>query len=149
MGGGGGLACRPNYWFISSSFFFASLYARRRLSAGHRLWGVCGEDGRVWSGFSTQMGMYKYGRTWKEVDVGTHTHCLVCVCADSRKSQSNEKRSGIPFWFDGKSKACLPRDEDGARGGEESGEIERKKKREPKNQEPRQPDRQTGARHEN
>lgn len=112
---------------------------------------MCGEDGRVWSGFSTQMGMYKYGRTWKEVDVGTHTHthtlsCVsVCVLTPGKVSQT--KNVGNSFSTGNPRRVCP-----GMRTVLEAGrnrENEREEKREPKNQEPRQPDRQTGARHEN
>jgi hypothetical protein len=43
------------------------------------------------------MGKYKYGRTWKEVDVGTHTLSCVCVLTLGKVSQT---KNGREFLFD-------------------------------------------------
>jgi hypothetical protein len=108
-------ACRPessgNYWFISFflSFFFFFFFPL--LPKGNLGLCVCEVCGRVWSSCPYTGEMYKCERTWKKTSVYKEKDTVV-----SRKSQSDEKNTGIPFYSccreNGISKACLPRDEE-------------------------------------
>lgn len=104
------MPCLPTQLLIYFFFllFFASLYARRRLSAGHRLCcEVCvgtAESGPV---FPHRWGCINTGGRGRKSTWG-HTHTVLCVCADSRKSQSNEKRREFLFDSTGNPRRVCP-----------------------------------------